>query len=323
MNLSSLQTSLKKGDHRALAKAITLVESNLAEDRKNASKLLDGLLPKIGKSVRIGISGAPGVGKSTFIESLGQKLLAQNKKLAILAIDPTSPKTSGSILGDKTRMEMLSRSNDVFIRPSPSGGHSGGVNRRTRESILLCEAAGFDWVIVETVGVGQSEIAVASMVDMFVMLQMPYAGDELQGIKKGILELAELIVITKADGENADAARRAQLEHERALSFLNTDANTRPAVLACSGLSGEGIDAIIENIEAFVGKAKSTKQFQKKRQAQLIDWFYGEIFYQIKDWFADKKARHEFVKKMESDVFRQKQLAPVAARKILSKLLKI
>jgi LAO/AO transport system kinase len=240
----ALLEGVRRGDRAAIGRALTLVESNASRDRARAESLLLAALPHAGRSIRIGLTGVPGAGKSTFLEALGTALTAQGKRVAVLAIDPTSTRSGGSILGDKTRMPRLSRDPLAFIRPSPSGGALGGVARKTREAIVICEASGADVVIVETVGVGQSEIAVASMVDTFVLLWLPSSGDELQGIKRGIVELADVVVVNKADGERVTAAERARAELSAALRYL---APTAPGwstpVLTASALEGKHIDA--------------------------------------------------------------------------------
>ncbi len=237
-------TALLRGDRRALAKAITLVESQHSEHQQAAQALLEQAIPFSGNSIRIGISGIPGVGKSTFIESFGLHLISQGKKIAVLAVDPSSPLSGGSILGDKTRMAQLSREENTFIRPSPTAGELGGVAHKTRESVLLCEAAGFDVIIVETVGVGQSEYEVAGMVDFFLVLMQPNTGDELQGIKKGIIELADALVVNKADGDLKVFAEQARGHYQQALSLLSHNDFWQPKVMTCSALSQTGIDQV-------------------------------------------------------------------------------
>jgi LAO/AO transport system kinase len=239
--------AVRGGDRRAIARTITWLESTRPDQAARGQAILEQLVPYTGGAQRVGITGPPGVGKSCFIEALGLHLIGQGHKVAVLAVDPSSPVTGGSILGDKTRMERLSREQAAFIRPSPSGGSLGGVAQRTREAMLVCEAAGFDVVLVETVGIGQSEVTVASMVDFFLVLLQPGAGDELQGIKKGVLELADALLVTKADGEQAAAAERARGEHSRALELLRPQsAHWQPRVLAASAQTGEGIDAAWE-----------------------------------------------------------------------------
>ena len=230
----SLAAAIKACDRRALAKGITLVESTRSYHRQQAAELLETLMPATGNSIRIGISGVPGVGKSTFIEAFGNLLLERGHRVAVLAVDPTSAVTGGSILGDKTRMETLAFAKNAFVRPSPAGKTLGGVTRRTRESLLLCEAAGFDVILVETVGVGQSETAVADMTDMFVLLLLPAGGDELQGIKRGIMELADLVLVNKADGEQTNSANQTMADYRSALHFMKSRfASWQPQVLAC------------------------------------------------------------------------------------------
>jgi LAO/AO transport system kinase len=235
---------LRQGNRRALAKAITLVESKLDSHREQAQLILEQLLPDTGKSIRIGITGIPGVGKSTFIEIFGLYLVAQGKRVAVLAVDPSSPIAGGSILGDKTRMEELSRSEQAFIRPSPSEGALGGVAQKTRETMLLCEAAGFDVILVETVGVGQSEYQVAGMVDFFMVLMLPNAGDELQGIKKGIVELADALVVNKADGESINLAEQTRRHYENAMHLLRHNSFWTPQVMTCSAREKNNIDTV-------------------------------------------------------------------------------
>lgn len=264
---------LLKGERRSLAKAITLVESSRPEDNEKAQKLLEKILPHSGKSIRVGITGVPGVGKSTFIESFGQYLIKQGHKVAVLAIDPSSPISGGSILGDKTRMEALSQEESAFIRPSPSLGFLGGVAQKTRESILLCEAAGFDYILVETVGVGQSEFEVADMVDFFLVLMLPNAGDELQGIKKGILELADAVVINKADGDALSQAMQTFAQYTSALELLRHNPHWKTRVLKCSALEKKNIDTIYQIIEEYKDSTKSKGYFEQKRFSQNQDWF--------------------------------------------------
>ena len=268
---------LLAGDRRALAQAITLIESTRADHRERADALLAEVLPHTGKSVRLGITGVPGVGKSTLIERFGLSLLESGRSLAVLAIDPSSKRGGGSILGDKTRMEELSRHDAAFIRPSPAGTTLGGVARRTREAMLLVEAAGFDTVIVETVGVGQSETAVADMVDMFIVLLLPAGGDDLQGIKRGVIELADLIVVNKADGDFKPAARRAAADYQHALRMLRSPtAGWTPEVRTCSALSGEGVAEIWTVVERF-NKAVGPQGIARRRGEQARAWMWNEV----------------------------------------------
>lgn len=273
----TLAAAVTSGDRRALARAITLIESTRSDHRAEAETLLARLLPHTGKAVRIGISGAPGVGKSTFIESFGLYLIEQGHRLAVLAVDPSSPLSGGSILGDKTRMQELARNEQAFIRPSPSAGTLGGVARRTREAGLACEAAGFDVVVMETVGVGQSETAVADMVDLFVLLLPPAGGDELQGLKKGIVELADLIVVNKADGDLEPAANRAVAEYLAAVHMLRpANAGWMTPVLKVSALHRRGLDQVWKDIGRFRA-TMGDKRLSDKRARQARAWMWNEI----------------------------------------------
>jgi LAO/AO transport system kinase len=273
LSIEDYQAGLFKHDKFTLAKAITLVESFLPEDHQIAKELIDSILPQTGNSIRIGITGVPGVGKSTFIEAFGLHLTRQGKKVAILTVDPSSNITKGSILGDKTRMEELSRDKLAFIRPSASGKTLGGVAHKTREALLLCEAAGFEIIIIETVGVGQSETAVKEMVDFFLLLMLAGAGDELQGIKKGIIEMADALVITKADGENVKKAKEAQAEYAQALHLLPTRREWNAKVLTCSALEDKGVAEVWTLIMKYVEKTKSNGFFNANRQEQNVSWF--------------------------------------------------
>lgn len=275
---ADLAQGLLAGQRRALARAITLLESTRPDHRRDAEALIAEILPASGGALRLGISGVPGVGKSTFIEAFGLHLVERGHRVAVLAVDPSSPRTGGSILGDKTRMEALSRNPNAFIRPSPSGGTLGGVARRTREAMLCVEAAGFDVVLVETVGVGQSETAVAGLTDMFVLLLTPGGGDDLQGIKKGIVELADLIVVNKADGDLAPAAERARRDYAAALHLLRPPAGEwRPTVLKCSSLDGAGIAEIWSAVTEFRETAEKSGAFAQRRAEQAAQWMWDEI----------------------------------------------
>ena len=266
------------GDRRALARAITLLESARADHRETAEALIRSLLPAAGKSIRIGITGIPGVGKSSFIETFGLRLLDQGHRVAVLAVDPTSPRSGGSILGDKTRMEKLARAPGAYIRPSPSGGTLGGVARRTREAIIAVEAQGFDVVLIETVGVGQSETAVKDLCDMFLLLLAPGGGDDLQGIKKGIVEMADLIVVNKADGDLAPAAERARRDYAAALHLLRPEnADWTPRVLKCSAATGDGIDAVWQAVTEFRDATAGSGRFAATRAGQARDWMWREV----------------------------------------------
>src|SRR6056297_2633166 len=275
IKIHDIAAGVRAGNIRALAKAITLVESRSADHSVAATTLLDELLPETGNSIRIGISGVPGVGKSTFIEELGLLLAQRGHKLAVLAVDPSSQLSGGSILGDKTRMEGLARNHRAFIRPSPAGDTLGGVARKTRETMLVCEAAGYDIIIVETVGVGQSEITVASMVDMFLLLQLPGAGDELQGIKRGVMEIADLIIINKAEGNNRSRAELARRQYLNALHLLAPKSkNWQVPVLLCSALQNEGIEETWEKVLDFQEVMRKSGEFDARRRLQNSDWMW-------------------------------------------------
>ena len=273
----SLADGVLARERSALARAITLVESSRPAHRERAQAVLQRLLPRTGKAIRLGISGVPGVGKSTFIEALGLKLVEAGHRVAVLAIDPSSQVTKGSILGDKTRMNALSLREEAYIRPSPTSGHLGGVTRMTRESILLCEAAGFDVVIVETVGVGQSETVVADMVDCYLVLMLPGAGDELQGIKKGVLELADMIAVNKADGDMRHEALQARAAYERALSILQPAHGWRAPALTCSASTGEGLDEIWEQVRTHRRQAIDSGEHVARRERQRVRWFHASV----------------------------------------------
>jgi LAO/AO transport system kinase len=267
-----------KRDRSILSRAITLIESKKSESREQAQEIIEACLPYSGKSFRIGITGVPGVGKSTLIESFGIKIIDNGHRLAVLAIDPSSEKSRGSILGDKTRMEKLSTNENAFIRPSPASDALGGVERKTRESIILCEAAGYDYILVETVGVGQSEIAVHSMVDFFLLMLLPGAGDELQGIKRGIVEMADMIVINKAEGNKLNAAKRAKIEYQNALHLYPPNENNwNVLVELCSALNGEGIDTIIKILRNFRQTMIASNNFEKNRQHQNQYWLLESL----------------------------------------------
>lgn len=264
---------LKSGDRRTLAKAITLIESSKADDQLKARELLNNVISHNNNCFRIGITGSPGVGKSTFIENFGQYLISQKHKVAVLAIDPSSPTSGGSILGDKTRMEKLACEPNAFIRPTPASGTLGGVAQKTRETILLCEAAGYDYILVETVGVGQSEYEVANMVDFFMLLMLPSAGDELQGIKKGILELAHSIIINKADGDNFKLAKQTQAQYQSALQITSQSNFWKTEVILNSSLSTNGFDKLYQMLKSFKSTSVQNHQWDLKRQEQNVNWF--------------------------------------------------
>lgn len=305
------------GSRRALAKAITLVESSNPAHRAQAETLLDALLPHTGRSIRVGISGVPGVGKSTFIEAFGLHLAGRGHRLAVLAVDPSSPIAGGSILGDKTRMERLSREERAFIRPSPSGGAAGGVAYRTRESLLLCEAAGHDVILVETVGVGQSEYEVAGMVDFFLVLMLPNAGDELQGIKRGIMELADALVINKSDGEGVAAANRTRQHYQNAMNLLSHGGFWLPRVLCCSALEHRGIAEVWEMVLAWREEANRLGALESRRARQNANWLRRLISEGLEARFrADPRVRGE-LPALEQQVLRGELTPQAAARRLL------
>lgn len=281
------------GDRVVLSQAITLIESAKSDHRAKAREVVNGCLSDAGDSVRVGVTGVPGVGKSTFIEAIGTQLVDDGHHLAVLAIDPSSTRTKGSILGDKTRMGRLASMDDVFIRPSPTGGSLGGVARTTRETILLVEAAGYDTILVETVGVGQSETTVHSMVDVFLLLALAGAGDELQGIKRGIIEMADVIAINKADGPNREAAETARQEYENALRlFPPPESGWQPPVHTCSAETGEGIDAVWSAINAYVDDATERGHFEATRTRQARYWMHQTIEQRLTDdFFADEQVQ--------------------------------
>ncbi len=305
-------------NRRIVAKTITLIESSLSSHQKKAKVIIDALLPYAGKAVRIGITGVPGVGKSTYIESFGMQLVNQGHRVAVLAVDPSSSKSGGSIMGDKTRMERLSLESQAFIRPSPSGGALGGVARRTRETIIVCEAAGFDVIIVETVGVGQSETTVASMVDFFLVLMLAGAGDELQGIKKGVIELADAIAINKADGSNIENSQKAKIEYQNALSLLTPSSKTwSPPVLTCSAVTLDGIDEIWQTILDHRKKMESSGELAKKRSKQALDWMWALVEEGLIDRFYKNSKVKKTLPKIVQSVKNGKIGPTVAAHKLL------
>jgi LAO/AO transport system kinase len=286
-----------------LAQAITLIESTLPSDQSLAAEILEQIHDRTGNSIRVGITGVPGVGKSTFIESLGKHLVKDNRMMAVLSVDPSSQLTRGSILGDKTRMEELSKNPNVFIRPTASGNTLGGVGSRTREAMLLCEAAGYSIIIVETVGVGQSEVAVKNMVDFFLLLMLAGAGDELQGIKKGIMEMADSLVITKADGDNVKRAIEAQAEYQHALHLFSPDeSGWQPKVLTASAVTGEGIPEVWLLIEKYIRQAKASNFFSKNRVKQNITWFHEHFDQLLKYDMYHHSALQQKIQILENKV---------------------
>jgi len=317
MYVDDIIKGVLKGHKRHLAKAITLVESKSLSKREDADKLLNSILPYTGNSIRLGISGVPGVGKSTFIESFGKFLTSIGKKVAVLAVDPSSKISGGSILGDKTRMQELAKDHDAFIRPSPSDESLGGVARKTRESMLICEAAGYDIIIVETVGVGQSEIEVASMVDCFTLLQLPGAGDELQGIKKGIMEISDIILINKAEGDNVHKAQLAKSQIENALHILKgRNDNWIVKVLLVSALENEGIEEFWEVLLHFITHMKNGKFFRVKRKKQSVDWMWKLLDDELMRIFKTDNRVKNMLVSTEEEV-RAGHINPASAAKTL------
>jgi len=312
-DVTSLAEQVLAGDRRALARTITLIESSRPRDREPARALLEALVPHSGNSVRVGISGVPGVGKSTFIESLGNQLIDQGHRVAVLAVDPSSAVSGGSILGDKTRMEILSRRTEAFIRPSPAGETLGGVARRTRETMLVVEAAGFDIVLVETVGVGQSETTVSRMTDMFLLLLLPAGGDELQGIKRGIVELADLILVNKADGNLMLAAEQSVTDYRKAMMFMaHRPDGWRVPVEAMSALGGERTAEVWKMVEDYQALRKSKGLISQKRAEQSINWMWAEIRNGLVERLRATPEVAKQVEKLEQAV-RDNQISPTSA----------
>ena len=304
---------IRAGDRVILSQAITLVESKKKTDQELAREIVEGCLAASGASFRLGITGVPGVGKSTFIEAFGLQLVEAGHKIAVLAVDPTSQLSRGSILGDKTRMGQLSVHPDVFIRPSPAGGSLGGVAAKTRELILLCEAAGYDFILVETVGVGQSEIAVYQLTDFFLLLLLPGAGDELQGIKRGVVEMADLIAVNKADDDRKIAAQQARAAYQRALHLFPPKASQWTAkAVTCSALHGEGLEKTLEEIQAFREATTANGHFERNRQEQAIHWFEQQLRDQILQAFFAGEGRQEKVRELEA-ALRAGTISPQAA----------
>ncbi len=321
LSVDEYERGVLAGDRAILARAITLIESNAPAHFEQAQELLRRLLPHSGGAMRVGITGVPGSGKSTLIEALGMYLVERGQKVAVLAVDPTSSVTHGSILGDKTRMERLGREPDAFIRPSPAGGVLGGVARKTRETMLACEAAGFDVVLIETVGAGQSETTVHSMVDFFLLVLVPGAGDELQGIKKGVVELADAIAINKADGDNKVRAEAARAEYNRALHYLTpATEGWRPRAYTCSALTGEGIDTLWQVVGRFRERGEQTGTLAGRRRAQARDWLHALVDDQIRAYFYGRPSVREALPRLEEDVMAGRLPATAAARQLLDLL---
>ena len=317
--MSELAQQILGGDRRALARAITMIESTRPDHRVEAAELLTELLPRTGGAVRIGISGAPGSGKSTFIETFGLRLVERGHRVAVLAVDPSSTRTGGSILGDKTRMGELTRSDAAFVRPSPAAGTLGGVARRTREAMLLCEAAGFDVVMVETVGVGQSEVAVAGMVDLFLLVIAPGAGDELQGIKRGIIELADVVVVNKNDGELARAAKTAATDYSSALQLVRSKTTAwTPRVVLVSALDGTGIDELWSTVEEFRSALGVGGDLERRRAEQAREWMWSEVSESLMDALRHDERVAGLVGRLEAAVTAGEVPPAAAAAQILA-----
>ncbi|WP_421806811.1 methylmalonyl Co-A mutase-associated GTPase MeaB [Flagellimonas sp.] len=323
LSADALAQGIFNGNKAMLAKAITLLESTKPEHAEKANAVIEKCLSQPANSIRLGITGVPGVGKSSFIETLGKTLTEQGNKVAVLAVDPTSSLSKGSILGDKTRMETLAKDPNAFIRPSPSGSSLGGVAQKTRESIMLCEATGYNVILVETVGVGQSEIAVHSMVDFFLLLKLSGAGDELQGIKRGIMEMADAIAINKADGSNKEHAQLAVTEFSRALRLYPPKANGWiPKVKKCSAVENTGIIEIWEMVQRFVSHTKENGFFEKNRQQQNKNWFLQTVDEYIKQFFHQKETFKKEQAKLLTDIESHKISPFYAAKLLLDKITK-
>ena len=309
---------IRRGDASILGQAVTLVESSLLSDQAIAQKVIEMCLPYSGNSIRVGITGVPGAGKSTFIEALGMELCEQGKHLAVLAIDPSSERSKGSILGDKTRMNELSAAANAFIRPSPSAGSLGGVARKTRETIVLCEAAGFDTILVETVGVGQSETAAHSMVDYFLLLQVTGTGDELQGIKRGIMEMADGIAINKCDGNNIERARAARVSFRNALAlFPPSESGWKPDAICCSSVEHTGVAEVWKNIEEYIAFVRGNGYFARHRTEQAKYWMYETINQALLDGFYKSERMETLIETAERQVLNNEISSFVAAKNLL------
>ncbi len=315
--------AIRKGDRRSLARAITLIESARDDQAEQGQHVLEALVPETGKAIRVGVTGAPGAGKSTLIEALGMHLIGKGHRVAVLAVDPTSPVSGGSILGDKTRMEVLSREPNAFIRPSPSGTSLGGVAQRTRETLLLCEAAGYDVVLVETVGIGQSQIAVAGMVDFFLLVLLPAGGDDLQGIKKGVVEIADALVVNKADGPTADVAERTRSDYASAMQVIRSLSPTwQPPVLKASAVTHEGIDTLWETVLDHRSRFEESGEFDGRRRRQSREWMWSLVEDGLLGAFRANPGVASQVSELESRVEERETTARAAAQALLDRFLR-
>ncbi|MCP4934535.1 MAG: methylmalonyl Co-A mutase-associated GTPase MeaB [bacterium] len=322
--MEPLANGILSGNRRALSKAITLVESTRSDHRQQADDLLARLMPHTGNSFRIGITGSPGVGKSTFIEAIGETIIARGQKLAVLAIDPSSARSGGSILGDKTRMESLTQNERAYIRPTPAGKTLGGVARRSFETMLLCEATGFDVVMVETVGVGQSETRVADMTDMFLLLLSPGGGDELQGIKRGIIELADLLIVNKADGTQEALAKKTASDYRNALKLLRPrHATWSPPVATCSALEGTGIADLWNSISKYRQFVENNDVHDPQRRKQMRTWMWSQISEGLIEALYKEKTMADLISKTEENVYEGRLPASTAANRLLQTFLGI
>ncbi|MDP6980504.1 MAG: methylmalonyl Co-A mutase-associated GTPase MeaB [Myxococcota bacterium] len=315
--------AIRKGDRRSLARAITLIESAREDQAEQGQRVLEALVPETGNAVRVGVTGAPGAGKSTLIEALGMHLVEKGHRVAVLAVDPSSPVSGGSILGDKTRMEVLSREANAFIRPSPSGTSIGGVAQRTRETLLLCEAAGYDVVLVETVGIGQSQIAVGGMVDFFLLVLLPAGGDDLQGIKKGVVEIADALVVNKADGPTADVAERTRSDYANAMQVIRSLSPTwQPPVLKASAKTHEGIDVLWDTVLDHRARFEQSGEFDARRRRQSRDWMWNLVEDGLMGAFRANPGVASQIAALETQVEERETTARAAAQALLDRFLR-